>query len=126
MSIQRMRISSGAIAAAGTATAYSTLISGRIMCVHINYPANVCEVDLDTYGENVSQKIMDVASGSRDIVYYPRVQLVDNTGANLDTSDAQGGDVKKYGEFVVNGKIKLSIAAGTAAQIVTVDVIYEN
>ena len=122
--IQRMRINSGAIAAGGGATAYSTPISGKILAVHVNYPTNTCTVDIDS-DELKAQKILDLAAANTDAVYYPRTQHDDYTGSALDLSDGEGGDTAVYGEFVVHGRLLLTIASGTADETVTVDVIYE-
>ena len=110
----------------GVATGYTGLITGKIIAVQVNYPTNTCEVDLDTYGEQKSQKIMDLAASNTDVTHYPRILLQTNTGANIDTSDTEGGDVKKYGYFYVNGKILVSVASGTDTEVVIVDILYEN
>ena len=121
--IQRVRIASGAIAAGGTATAYSNNIAGKILAVHVNYPTNTCTVDIDTDGELKSQKIIDLAAANTDAVYYPRTDVCDYAGAATPVYDTGFVIVT---EFVVSGRLKLSIASGTAAETVTVDVIYEE
>jgi len=120
--IQRVRIASGAIAVDGTATAYSGNISGKIMAVQVNYPAATCTVDIDTDGELSAQKIVDLAAANTDATFYPRAfaQKIDGTTLLYTT----GEEVPV--EFVVNGRLKLSIASGTATQTVTVDVLYEE
>jgi hypothetical protein len=120
--IQRVRISSGAIAADGTATAYSSPICGKILAVEIDYPAATCTVDIDTDGELKAQKILDLAAANTDVVLYPRVDVCDNTGG---ASPVYGTGFVIVTEFVVNGRLKLAIASGTATQVVTVDVFYE-
>ena len=119
--IQRIRIKSGAIAS-NVATAYSSNITGRILAVHVNYPTNNCLVDIDTDGELKSQKMLDLSSANSDAVYYPRTYAQDETGTDLvyDTSND-----KVPVEFVVHGRLKLSITSGTNGEEVTVDVIYE-
>lgn len=119
--IQRVRISSGAIAADGSATAYSNPIAGKIMAVIVDYPAHTCTVDIDTDGELKSQKIMDLSAANTDVVYYPRVAVHDNTGTGVEYSN----NYSIYEPFVVNGRLKLTIASGTAAEEVTVDILYE-
>jgi len=121
--IQRVRIGSGAIAAAGTATAYSNTFAGRIIAVQVNYPAATCTVDIDTDGELQAQKILDLAAANTDITYYPRTPACDYTGAQTVYWE---GTNKVCDQFVVNGRLKLSIASGTAGQEVTVDIIYEE
>lgn len=123
--IQRIRINSGAADASGDASAYCNPVTGKILAVHVNYPTNTCTVDIDTDGELKSQKIIDLAAANTDAVYYPRVALHDNTGTAIDLSDTEGGDTAMYGEFVVHGRLKLTIASATEGESVTVDVIYE-
>lgn len=123
--IQRFRITAIIPAGETGITAYSSTISGKILAVHVNYPTHECTVDLDTAGEIKSQKILDLALATADVVLYPRVALEDNTGAALDLSDEGGGDVSMYGEFVVHGKILLTVAGGTAEEKVVVDIIAE-
>jgi len=119
--IQRVRMV-GTIGAAGTATDYSSPISGRILAVQVDYPAATCTVDIDTDGELSSQKIVDLAAANTDATFYPRAfaQKIDGTTLLYTT----GEEVPV--EFVVNGRLKLSIASGTAIQTVTVDVLYEE
>jgi len=119
--IQRIRISSGAIAADGTATAYSSPIAGKILAIAIDYPAATCTVDIDTDGELSAQKIIDLAAANADRVVYPRTQIHDYTGTGVEYANTY----EIYEPFVVNGRLKLSIASGTARQTVTVDVLYE-
>ncbi len=109
-----------------TAISYSVPIRGRILAVGINYPSNTCTVDLDSDGEAAAQKVLDLAAANTDVVIYPRTLVQDNTGTDVDMSDAQGGDVKKYEYFVVYGRIKLSLASGTALDTVSVDLIVEE
>lgn len=121
--IQRMRISSGAIAAGGGATAYSKVVRGKILCVHVNYPANNCTVDIDTDGEFKAQKILNLAAANTDAVYYPRTYCQDETGTDL-LYAATGTKIPT--EFTVIGRLLLTIASGTEGQEVSVDVIYEE
>lgn len=108
------------------ATAYSPPIRGRILKIGVDYTTNACTVDLDTDGETNAQKILDLSSSSTDATYYPMVALHDNTGSALDLSDSQGGDVAMYGNFVVYGRLLLTLASGTATHSVTVHVTVEE
>lgn len=120
--IRRHRISSGAIAADGTATAYSDAVRGKILAVHINYPAHTCTVDLDEQDTSANQKILDLAAANTDTTKYPRKAVEDNTG----TAVTYDGTNEIYEPFAVFGRIKLSIASGTATEEVTVDIIAEE
>lgn len=110
--MRQYRIESGALDGTGAATVFSPVISGKILSIEINYPTNTCEVDIDSQ-EGVGQKILDLATDNTDKVVYPRVALQDNTGTALDLSDTEGGDTAVYGEFVVHGRLKLTIGSGT-------------
>lgn len=121
--IRKYKISSGAIAAAGTATAYSVPIRGKILAVGVDYPANTCTVDLDSDGEASAQKILDLAAANTDATYYPRVPVCVNTGA--ETILYSTGN-KVCEPYVVYGRIKLSIASGTATQSVSVYLVVEE
>jgi len=120
-SIRRYKINSGAIDASGNAIAYSAPITGRILAVMIDYPAHACTVDLDTDGP-ISQKILDLSSASTDRVVYPRVQVHDYQGNGV-TYD---GTNEIYEPFVVAGRVKLTVAGGTANESVSVYLVVEE
>jgi hypothetical protein len=122
MAIRKYTITSGAIAADGTASAYSPVIRGKLLAVSINYPAATCTVDLDEQDTANNQKLLDLAAANTDLTVYPRKAVQDNTGANV-TYD---GTNEIYEHFIVFGRIKLSIASGTATQVVVVDLIVEE
>lgn len=124
--IRQIDITATIAAGETTATATSETFHGKILKVAVNYPTNTVTVDLDTVGEQKTQKIMDLAAANTDVVYYPRVALEDYQGTALDLSDAQGGDTAVYGCFNVFGKVTLSLASGTAEESVTVSITYEE
>jgi hypothetical protein len=124
--IRNFRWTATIAAGATTATAYSPTIRGKILKIGVDYNTAACTVDIDTDGETNAQKILDLASANTDATYYPMVALQDNTGTALDLSDTEGGDVAMYGYFVVYGRIKLSLASGTATHSVTVHVTVEE
>lgn len=120
--IRKYKIESGAIAADGSATAYSSTIRGKILAVGVDYPAHTCTVDLDTDGEASSQKIIDLSAANTDATYYPRTPAQDNTGTDV-TFD---GTNEIYTPFVVYGRVKLTIASGTEAETVSVYLTVEE
>ncbi len=124
--IRQISITATVAAAATTASATSEFFKGKILKIDVNYTGAAMEVDLDTVGEQKTQKILNLASGNTDTTYYPRVALEDNTGTALDLSDAQGGDTAMYGEYVVFGKVTLSLASAAAAETVTVGITFED
>ena len=105
----------------GSATIPS--VGGEVIAVFVDYPAATCTVDINSTGEVVSQEILNLAAANTDVVIYPRRLLQDNTGVDLDPSDAQGGDTALYGKIAVFGGLTLTIAAGTNGQIVNVSVL---
>jgi len=124
--IRKYKISSGSIAADGSAIAYSVPIRGKILAVGVGYPAHTCTVDLDSQGEATDQKILDLAAASTDATYYPRTPVHTYTGTAVDLSDTEGGNNAQYESFVVYGRIKLTIASGTAAESVSVYIMVEE
>lgn len=106
-----------------TATAYSIPIRGRILAVGINYPTNTCTVDLDSDGEASAQKILDLAAANTDKTYYPRTPVHTYTGAETVTWFTA---MKVHEPFVVYGRIKLSLASGTATESVTIYLMVEE
>ncbi len=120
------RVSATIPAGETTATAYRIPIRGKILAVGVNYPTNTVTVDLDSDGEASAQKVLDLAAANTDVTIYPRTPVQDYTGADVDLSDAEGGNTAQYEHFVVYGRIKLSLASGTAGDTVSVDLIVEE
>lgn len=120
--IRKYKISSSTIAADGSASAYSSPIRGRILAVGVDYPAHSCTVDLDTDGEASAQKILDLGAATTDKTFYPRVQVEDNTGTGVNY--ASGYPI--YEPYVVYGRIKLTVASGTAGEKVSVYIVVEE
>ena len=120
--ITKYSITSPAIDASGDAVAYSVPIRGKVLAVGVDYPANTCTVDLDSDGEASAQKIVDLAAANTDVTVYPRTPSQDITGADV-TYD---GTNEIYEPFVVYGRVKLTIASGTATQVVKVNLIVEE
>ena len=121
--ITKYKISATIAAGATTASAYSVPIRGRVMAVGVDYPANNCTVDLDSDGEASDQKILDLAAANTDKTYYPRTPVSIYTGAETVLSYTA---LKVYEPFVVYGRVKLSVAAGTAGDSVSVYLMVEE
>jgi len=120
--ITKYKISATIAAGATSASAYSIPIRGKVLAVGVDYPTHTCTVDLDSDGEASAQKVLDLAAANTDITYYPRTSSQDNTGADV-TFD---GTNEIYEPFVVYGRIKLSLASGTATETVTVYLMVEE
>lgn len=99
--------------ASGNATVYSTVVTGRILCIRYVKPGSSpldngvdCTITLESSGESVlTLANFGAASGS----YYPRVPVQDETGA-----DATLDGTRKMREPVVaaNDRLKFVVAQG--------------
>ena len=127
MGMQTYNLTATVAAGATTATATTNgIVRGKIHAVAINYPTNTSTVDLDTVGGAKTQKILDLAAANTDVVVYPEVSLQDNTGSDIDLSDAQGGDTAKYDKYVVCSQLVLSLASATAGESVSIEILVEG
>jgi len=121
--ITKYKISATIAAGATSASAYSVPIRGRVIAVGVDYPTHSCTVDLDTDGEASAQKILDLAAATTDKTYYPRTPVCINTGAETVLSYT---GLKVYEPFTVYGRVKLSLASGTATETVSVHLMVEE
>jgi len=103
----------------------SHVVRGKIIAVQVDYPAHTVTVDLLT-DEAVPQTILDLAAANTDVTIYPRTPVQDYTGADIDLSDAEGGNVAKYDNFCVFSRLNLVCASGTNGEVVTVHVYVEE
>ena len=121
--ITKYKISATIAAGETTASAYSIPIRGRVLAVGVDYDTNTCTVDLDSDGEASAQKILDLSAANTDATIYPRTYAQDETGTDL---LYKAGEGKIPTEFVVYGRVKLSLASGTAGETVTVYLMVEE
>ena len=119
--IRRVKIESGAIDSSGDAVVYSRPITGKLLSVQVSYDTNTCTVDLDT-DKPVAENLLNLSAANTNAVYYPRVQIHDNTGAGV-TYD---GSNEVYEPYSISGKVKLTIASGTQDEEVKVYLIVEE
>lgn len=75
---------------------------------------------------SISTESLDLAAANTDATYYPRIPVHTYTGTAVDLSDTEGGNTAQYEPFVVYGRIKLSLASGTAGDTVSVYLIVEE
>ncbi len=121
--ITKYKVTATIAAGASTATAYSIPIRGKIIAVGINYPTNTCTVDLDSDGEASDQKILDLAAANTNKTYYPRTPVHTFEGAETVYWFTA---LKVHEPFTVYGRIKLSLASGTAGESVTIYLMVEE
>ena len=115
-----------ATVATGTGvTADSLTIHGEILKVAMDVTGNSMDINLDTLGESKAQAILDI-TGNTDTTYYPQTEAVDYQGTSLDSSDAQGGNIKNFTPFVVFGKLRLTLANAAVAETVTMNITYRE
>ncbi len=111
-----------ATVATGTGvTADTETIYGEILKVSFDVTGNSMDINLDSLGEQKAQAILDY-TGNTDSTFYPETPIVDYQGSALDLSDGQGGNVAKYGKFVVYGKLRLTLASAAVAETVTMTI----
>ena len=95
-------------AGSATGTADSDPIAGELLAVYIDYAGTApgtTTVDLDEVG-GAGRKLLDKAASATDVTHYPRVQMQDNTGANV---------AGVYERFALAGrKVRVSVAASNA------------
>lgn len=123
--IRQINITATVAAGETTASTTSEFFHGKILKIDMNVTGASMDINLDTLGEQKTQALLDY-TGNTDTTFYPRVALTDNTGTALDLSDTEGGDTAMYEEFVVFGKVTLSLASAAAAETVTVGITYEE
>ncbi len=106
------------VAAGGTGvTADSETINGEILKVAMDVTGNSMDINLDTLGEQKAQAILNI-TGNTDTTYYPSVALEDNAGAGVEY--ASGYAIRT--NFVVYGKLRLTLASAAAAETVTMTI----
>ncbi len=107
------------------ATATSEVIHGEILKVSMDVTGNSMDINLDTLNEPKVQAILDI-TGNTDTTYYPQTEALDFQGASLDSSDAQGGNIKNFTPFVIFGRLKLTLASAAAAETVTMTITFRE
>lgn len=111
---------------AATATGYSRGIRGEIVAVYVNYqdspPAATTDFTLADESDPAAELIINLANGATDQKIYPRRVLETNDGTDL-TYD---GSNKVYGHYVVNGRLKATIAQANANDYVDVTVWFRR
>jgi len=102
-------------------TADSQVIRGEILKVAMDVTGNSMDINLDTINEVTAQAIIDY-TGNTDSVFYPRAyaQKIDGT----DLLYAAGEEVPV--EFVVYGRVRLTLASAAAAETVTMTITYRE
>lgn len=109
-------------AGASTATGYSPAVAGKILAVHVDYvgspPGATTDFTLSDENDPAAENIVTLTDQATDIKLYPRRLLEANDGTDL-TYD---GTRKIYGEYVVCGRLKATIAQANDSDSATVTV----
>ncbi len=120
--IRQMKIVATVPAALTTITADSDTIHGEILKIQMDVTGNSMDINLDTLGELKAQAILDY-TGATDTTFYPRVGAQDYQGTAL--VFIASGEVIPV-PFVVNGKLRLTLASAAAAETVTMTITYRE
>ncbi|HYE20973.1 MAG TPA: hypothetical protein VEA69_21180 [Tepidisphaeraceae bacterium] len=108
-------------AADGSCTAYSTPVTGRILTVAYVKTDFADGVDFTITLENTGEAILTLTNQNTAGVFYPRVPIDDETGA--DALYAAGGT--KLRDYVVaaNDRVKVIVAAGGDTKTGTIKIV---
>ena len=117
--ITQQTITATVAASATTATADTEIIHGEILKVTMDVTGSSMDINLDTLGEQKAQAILNI-TGNADTTYYPSVALENNAGAGVEY--ASGYAIRT--NFVVYGKLRLSLANATPDETVTMTITY--
>lgn len=127
--IDRIFFTTGPAAGAdgsATATGYSPHVSGKVLAVYVDYqdspPGATTDFTLADEGDPAAEAIVNLANQATDIKLYPRRLLETNDGTDL-TYD---GTRKVYGEYIVHGRLKATIAQANAADYCDITVWMET
>jgi len=111
------------IPAGGTGvTADSSNFHGEILKIQMDVTGASMDINLDTIGEPSAQAILDY-TGNTDSTFYPRVGVQDYQGTAL--VYIASGEIIPV-PFIVNGKVRLTLASGAAAETVTMTITYRE
>jgi hypothetical protein len=116
----------GTINSSGAVDVYTDkIVRGNIKAVHIDYPAATVAVKITT-DELVAQDIVDLGAANTDRIIYPKTPAQTKAGVDINNSYDNAAITKLYTDFVVFSRLRLVCASGTVAQIVKVNIIYEE
>jgi len=96
---------------------------GRVIAVEVDYPAGTVALTLTSKNLAVTQTIMNLSAANTDAIYYPRVPVCLNTGAE---TIYYSTTAKVYEPYMVFGHLTMTAASGTAAQVVSMIVYVEE
>ncbi len=110
---------------AGTATTITdqSIPMGKIYAVEVDYPVATVALTLTTKNLAATQTVLNLGAANTDVMYYPRVPVCVNTGAETVLYSAGN---KVCEQYVVFGALTLTLASGTSGQSVTVKVYVEE
>ena len=121
--IRQLRIIA-TVATGGTGvTADSSNFHGEILKVQMDVTGNSMDINLDTVGEPSAQAILNY-TGNTDSTFYPRVPSQDNAGTTLKYLSTDAATVGV--PYIVNGKLRLTLASAAAAETVTMTITYRE
>lgn len=127
--IESIKFDTGVAAGAdgsATSTGYSHHVAGKIMAVHVAYldspPAGTTDFTLSDESDPASESIITLTDAATDIKIYPRRLTETNDGTDI----VYNGGEKVYDYYVVEGRLKATIAQANANDYCNVTVWIER
>ena len=119
--ITQQTITATVLAGETGVTVDTEVINGEIIKVAFDVTGDSMDINLDSLGEQKAQAIIDY-TGNTDSTFYPRAyaQKIDGT----DLLYVTGEEVPV--EFVVFGKLRLTLASAAPAETVTMTITYRT
>lgn len=106
--------------ASGAATAYSPNVTGRILAVIYTKVDFADGVDFTITLEGTAEPILTLTNQNAGAVFYPRVQVQDETGAG---ATLDGTRKMREPVVAVNDRVKVVVAAGGDTKTGTITVV---
>jgi len=103
-------------------TADSSTIHGEILKIAMNVTGNSMDINLDSFGEQSAQAIIDY-TGNTDSTFYPRAFAETIAGVDL-VYIAAGEEIPV--PFAVFGRLRLTLASAAATESVKMTITYRN
>lgn len=105
----------------GSCTAYSGVITGRILSVIFTNTDFAAGVDLTITLEDTGEPILTLTDANASAVYYPRVPIKDEVGA--DALFAAGGTKQRGCVTAAQDRVKVVVAQGGNVKTGTIKIV---
>lgn len=105
----------------GSATAYTPVITGRVLAIHYVKTDFAAGVDFTITSEATGQTIWTQVNQDSSVVKAPRQPI--NDGVGVASLYASGGEPVEDHIYLANDRVKIVIAAGGNAKVGTFHVV---